>query len=115
MHYQLMLRKLYKRILFNFNMAQRTGGSRRKTRSKLKKNVRQRGKLSLSRYFQIFNNEDKVYLVADPTVQGGMFFPRFYGLSGTVIGKKGACYEVQIKDGNKAKKLIIHPVHLKKC
>jgi large subunit ribosomal protein L21e len=96
-------------------MAQRIGGFRRKTRSKMRKPVRQRGKLSLSKYFQIFVKNDKVYLVGDPTVQKGMFFPRFKGLQGVVDGKKGSCYEVKFKDGNKAKTLIVHPVHLKKC
>ena len=28
--------------------------------------------------------------------------------------KKGACYEVKIVDGNKAKTLYVHPMHMKK-
>jgi len=95
-------------------MVQRTGGFRRKTRAKLKKNVRDRGKISIRRYSQIFNSGDRVILYAEPAVQKGMYFPRFYGRCGTVTGKRGKCYEVSIKDGGKEKTLIVHPVHLKK-
>ena len=34
--------------------------------------------------------------------------------TGIVKGKKGSCYEINIKDGKKEKILIIHPVHLKR-
>lgn len=95
-------------------MVQRIGGSRRKTRSKLKKNVSLRGKISLKRYFQSFKEGDKVSLKAEPAIQKGMYFPRFHGKTGTVKGKKGKCYEVLIDDKGKEKTIIIHPIHLQK-
>lgn len=95
-------------------MAQRKGGLRRKTRGKFKKNYRLKGKINLRKYLQKFENGDKVYLKADPTTQKGLYFRRFHGLSGIIKNKKGTCYEVQIKDGNIKKTLIIHPTHLKK-
>lgn len=94
-------------------MGSRVGGFRRKTRSKLRKNVRKKGKISLSRYFHIFKVKDKVRLIAEPAVQSGMYFPRFHNKMGTIKAKKGRCYEVMIKDGNKEKLLIVHPVHLR--
>ncbi len=96
-------------------MVQRVGSFRRKTRSKLKKNVRRKGKISLSRYFQSFNKNDRVRLNAEPGIQKGMYFPRFHNEMGIIKGKKGRCYEVMIKDGNKEKLLIVHPVHLKRA
>ncbi len=51
---------------------------------------------------------------AEPAVQHGMYYPRFHGKHGVVKGKQGNCYIVGIKDKNKAKDLIVHPVHLKK-
>jgi len=96
-------------------MTKRIGTSRRKTRSKLKKNVRTRGKISITKYFQIFKTNDKVQLIAEPAVQKGMYFPRFHGKTGKVTGKKGLCYNIEIKDGKKLKTLIVHPIHLKKC
>ena len=93
---------------------QRIGGFRRKTRRKLTKNVRQKGKISISKFFQKFKEGDRVYLVAEPAYQKGMYFPRFHGKSGVVMESQGSNYYVQIKDGSKQKKLLIHPIHLKK-
>ena len=95
-------------------MAKRIGSSRRKSRYKLKKNVRRKGKISLSRFFQTFDENDKVRLIAEPAYQKGMYFPRFHNKYGIVKNKKGRCYEIMIKDGRKQKLLIVHPVHLKK-
>lgn len=96
-------------------MVKRIGGTRRKTRHKLSKNIRNRGKISLVKYFQEFKKGDNVYLVAEPSVHKGMFWPRFYGKAGLVAGKRGRCYEVRIRDGNKSKVVITHPIHLKRA
>ena len=95
-------------------MVTRIGTKQRKTRHKLSGHYRQRGKIPLSQYFKELKEGDKVALVINANVQQGRFFPRFHGLNGTVMGKKGACYNVQIKDGNKQKTLYVHPIHLKK-
>ena len=96
-------------------MATRTGGFRRKTRFKLQKHISNKGKVSLKSYLQTFEKGDRVVLKAEPAVQKGMFFPRFNGKAGTISKKLGSCYEVAIKDGNKAKPLVVHPVHLKRA
>lgn len=94
-------------------MTKRIGGFRRKTRSKLKKNVRTKGKLSLTKYFQEFKEDQRVLLHAEPSIQKGMYFPRFHGKTGIIKGKKGSCYQISIKDGGKEKTLVVHPVHLR--
>ena len=91
---------------------QRIGGFRRKTRHKLRKNVRDHGKISIKRYLQKFKEGDKVCLKAEPGYQEGMYFPRYHGKAGIVMGKQGVCYYVKIRDQNKYKTLIIHPIHL---
>lgn len=96
-------------------MAQRIGRSRRKTRSKLKKPIREKGKIKISNYLHSYNINDKVILKAEPAVQTGMYFPRFHGKSGIIIGKQGNCYKVLIKDFKKPKTMLVHPIHLKKC
>lgn len=93
---------------------QRIGGFRRKTRSKLAKNFREKGKISIARFIQEFKEGDIVCLKAEPAVQKGMYFPRFHGKSAVVIGKRGKCYEVKIKDNNQEKTLIVHPIHLRR-
>lgn len=92
----------------------RKGGFRRKTRSKLRKKRDARGKISITRYLQKFKIGETVCLKAEPAVQHGMYYPRFHGRHGVVKGKQGDCYIVGIKDKNKPKDLIVHPVHLKK-
>jgi len=96
-------------------MVQRTGGFRRKTRHKLSKCQREKGKIGLSKYFKQLNEGDKVKLKAEPAVQKGMYHPRFHGKVGVVQRKKGSCYEVLIKDDSMPKTLIVHPVHLMKA
>jgi len=91
------------------------GGMRRKTRHKLKKTTRQVGKISLKNYFQSFNKGDKVSLGLEPAVQKGMYHPRFSGRVGIISAKRGECYSVAIIDGGKEKKIISHPVHLRKA
>jgi large subunit ribosomal protein L21e len=84
------------------------------TRYKLQKGYKDKGKVSLSKFFQGFEVGEAVILKAEPAIQKGMYYPRFHGKSGLVVGKRGECYLVQVRDKNKEKLLIIHPVHLKK-
>ena len=78
-----------------------------------KKRVREKGKLKLSSYFKKINDGASVALVTDVGVRTS--FPRrLKGMSGKVSGSRGRFKLVEIKDGNKLKTFIIHPVHLKK-
>ncbi len=94
-------------------MAKRIGGFRRKTRTLFRKEIRQKGKISLARYFAKFKDGQKVVLLSEPAVQDGMYHPRFHGRVGVVIEQRGECYNVEVKDGGKPKRVCIHPVHLK--
>ncbi|MBI2660321.1 50S ribosomal protein L21e [Candidatus Woesearchaeota archaeon] len=94
-------------------MPKRIGGLRRKTRYKFRKEAGSKGKISLTRYLQSFNEGDKVNLTVEPGVQKGMYHPRFMGKTGIVKGKRGRCYEIRIKDMDKEKILVVHPVHLR--
>jgi large subunit ribosomal protein L21e len=85
---------------------------KRKTRGKLSKEFRTKGKISIRNYFQHFKNGDKVVLKAEPAIAKGMYYPRFHGKNALVIGKQGDCYQVLIKDGGKEKMIIVHPIHL---
>lgn len=90
----------------------RVGGARRKTRYKMRLPISEKGKLPLKRYLQKFEEGDKVLLKAYPGEQGGLFWLRFHGKTGEVVGSQGSCYKVNIKDGNKAKTCVVNPVHL---
>jgi len=78
-----------------------------------RKDVRTRGKLQFSRYFQNLKVGDSVAIIRERSEQ--INFPeRLQGRTGTVEGKRGRSYVVKIKDQNKEKILIIEPIHLKK-
>ena len=79
----------------------------------LTKSPTQRGKISLTKYFAKYKDNQKVILSVEPSVSKGMYFHRFHGKIGMVKGMQGKCYKVSIKDGGKEKTIIVHPVHLK--
>ncbi len=95
-------------------MVQRKGGSRHRSRNIFKKHFKQRGKISLSRYFTKFGVGDKAVLNAEPAIQDGLYHVRFHGKIGTITGQCGESYTIKIRDGGKEKVLYVHPVHLKK-
>jgi len=95
-------------------MARRIGSSRRKTRLKLKKDLRSKGKLWIGRFLQKLNVGEKVMLLANSSIQNGVYFRRFHGVIGEIKGRRGFCYEVTINDKGKQKTLVVHPVHLKR-
>ena len=92
----------------------RIGGFRRKSRHKLSKSKAEKGKISISKYFQKLEIGQKVALDLESAIHKGVHHPIFLGKSGVVKGMQGKCYKVQITDGGKNKTLIVHPVHLKK-
>ena len=108
------LPNLYKRPPNSQAMVVRIGTRRRKARHILTKKIRTKGKIGLSRFFAKYEDGDKVLLKAEPAYHKGMYHLRFHGKTGTVAGKRGSCYNVCIKDGGKAKELIVHPIHLLK-
>ena len=78
-----------------------------------RKQMKTRGKLSLSNYFQEFKNGDRVSVVREHAVQP-KFPTTIQGRSGVINGKRGSSYIVKIKDLNKEKIYIIHPIHLRR-
>jgi large subunit ribosomal protein L21e len=90
-------------------MVVKSHGPRRRTRAKFRGGL----KLTVNRFVREFPVGSKVALITDPASHHGMPFRRFYGLTGTVMEKKGRSYIVQIKDSNKLKKVIVTPEHLK--
>ena len=76
------------------------------------KRIRDKGKIKLSRYFKKINVGDSVAIVPELGVRAA-FPKRLKGKSGKVVGERGRFKLVELKDGDKTKKFIIHPVHLK--
>ncbi|WP_455391574.1 50S ribosomal protein L21e [[Eubacterium] cellulosolvens] len=95
-------------------MVKRSRGFRSKTRKKLSKHPRHRGLSPITRVLQEFDEGEHVNIIIDPSVHKGQPHPRFHGLTGTVLGIQGEAYLLNVKDGNKDKKLLIRPEHLRK-
>jgi len=91
-------------------MVVKSHGPRRRTREKFRKTRRS----TISQFVRKFSKEDKVIIDIESSSQKGMPFRRFQGLAGKVIDKRGNAYLIEIKDGNKIKKIIANPEHLKK-
>ena len=77
------------------------------------KRIRQKGKFSLTSFFQKFQPGDSVAVVRELAVKFG-FPTRLQGRTGKVLEKRGSAYYVEIKDFNKTKRYAIKPIHLKK-
>ncbi len=92
----------------------RKGGYRRGTRKTWAKHWRTKGKISITRFLAKYEEGQKVALVLEPSYMKGIYHSRFHGLTGVVKTQRGKCYEVDIRDGNKHKIVIVHPVHLKR-
>jgi len=95
-------------------MVTRIGSFNRKSRNKLTKHIRRRGKISTTKYMQSFEDGNKVKFKLEPALKSGMYNLRFHSKVGVVKGRQGACYKVIIKDGSKNKMLKVHPVHLER-
>lgn len=91
-------------------MAQKTKGSRNKTRQKLSKHSR--SKDTVSTHLKEFDEGDNVLIQIDSAVQKGMLHPRFHGKHGTVVGSRGDSFIVRIKDREKSKQMPVYTAHL---
>ena len=89
-------------------------GYRNKCRNRHRKHVRDKGLGSVEKYLLEFNVNDKVDIITNPSQHKfGMPHRRFHGLTGTIKGIRGRCFEVQVKLGNSKKLLIVGREHLR--
>lgn len=76
-----------------------------------RKQIRTRGKLKLSKYFQEIENGESVAFAREASVNSNIP-KKMQGKTGVVEGKRGRAYIVKIKDQNKLKRFLIEPIHL---
>lgn len=92
-------------------MSEKSHGPRLKTRKKFEQPADYRP--PITKFLQEFSNGQKVVIKQEPSSHKGMPFKRFLGKVGTVVGKRGKAYVVEVYDGEKLKKVISRPEHLK--
>ena len=78
-----------------------------------KKKIREKGKIKFDKYFQEFENGERVAVVRELSIDAS-FPKRLQGRTGIIEGKRGKTYMIKINDLKKEKKFLIEPIHLKK-
>jgi large subunit ribosomal protein L21e len=89
-------------------------GYRNKCRRRHRKNIRKKGLGSIEKYLINYEINDKVDIITDPSQQKrGMPHRRFHGLTGTITGVRGRCFEIEVRFGHTMRTLIIGREHLR--
>ena len=78
------------------------------------KKLRNKEPITVSKLVKTFKIGSKV-LIAPKSYLRGVPALRYINREGTIVEKRGECYMVEIRDGNKKKQLVSHPVHLETC
>lgn len=91
----------------------RSKGLRSKTRGVFRKPPRDRGEPSPNKVLRQFAPGTRVAIVNDSSIQKGMTHKRFQGQTGTVSGKQGGSFVVEIVHGKKPKTLVVRAEHLR--
>lgn len=68
---------------------------------------------TITKFLRQYSEGQQVVVMQEPSSRSGMPYKRFRGRSGYVVGKRGKAYIVEIQEGNKTKKVISKPEHLK--
>jgi len=77
------------------------------------KRIREKGKLSLGRYFQELKPGQRVAIVRNLSYKAN-FPSRLQGKTGTIIETRGKAFVVSLMNGRKEKKFILKREHIKK-
>ena len=93
-------------------MVRRSKGYRSRTRSLLRKEPREKGKIKISKLLRTYNVGDKVCIKTDPSVHKGMPHSRYYGRTGIINGKRGRSYIVTVTTGGTTSMVLVRPEHL---
>ncbi|MHB8585200.1 MAG: 50S ribosomal protein L21e [Thermoplasmatota archaeon] len=94
-------------------MVVRSKGLRSKTRHKLQKPARARGRPPVTHSLRAYPAGSKVAIVINPSVHDGQPHPRFQGLTGVIVERRGGSFVLEVRVGHKPKTLIARPEHLR--
>ncbi len=92
----------------------RSHGIRTKTRTLLRRDPRDRGKVALGRLLINYAQGQRVLISINPAVQKGMPHRRYQGRMGVVSEKRGRSYVLEVAMGGKYPRTIIaRPEHIR--
>lgn len=95
-------------------MVRRSQGMRVGTRHRLSVRASDRGLPPITRIIKTFEIGDKAAVVIDGRILKGQPHSSFHGNTGTIVGKQGTAYYLDVRIGGLHKKILLAPVHLKK-
>lgn len=93
-------------------MTRKSKGMRHRARRKFEQPTGYRP--TVTKFLQSFNVGQSVVIVPEPSSHKGAPYKRFKGKFGRVVQKRGKSYIVEVRDGEKLKKIISRPEHLKR-
>ena len=93
------------------NLGKKSSGPRKRTRRIFKQKTDYRP--TITKFIQDFPEGQSVVIDQEPSSHRGMPYKRFKGKVGKVIGKRGKAFIIEIREGNKIKKIISRPEHLR--
>jgi large subunit ribosomal protein L21e len=96
-------------------MVKASKGIMEKTRQKFRRSPRERGLSPITRSFQTFDIGARVTIVIDSSVQKGWPHNRFHGMTGTVVGRRGHAFLVDVRFGGRIKQAVVRPEHLRRA
>ena len=88
-------------------------GFLRRSRNTLKGKPRDRGKISIRRYFQEFKVGETAGISIDVQYRN-IPYPKFNGKLGKITNQQGRAYYININDNGRKKDVLVSPEHLKK-
>lgn len=92
-------------------MGKRSHGFRVKTREKLQQKPGYRP--PINKFLREFKMEQKVIILPEPSSFKAQPHSRYKGKVGTITGKIGKSYVIEVKDGSVFKKIIARPEHIR--
>ena len=96
-------------------MVKASKGYRRRTRSVMRRRVRERGLSPITKIFQTFDMGQMASVNIDPSMHKGTPHIRFQGRTGKIVGMQGKSYLLDVMMGGKKKQIIVRPEHLRKA
>lgn len=87
-------------------------GYRSRTRSLLKKGIREKGCSPVTRILREYAVGERVSIKIDPSFVKGMPHRRYHGRTGIVLGKRGRAYLIKMLMGGYEKTIIARPEHI---
>ncbi|MEW5937788.1 MAG: 50S ribosomal protein L21e [Candidatus Thermoplasmatota archaeon] len=95
-------------------MVKSSKGIRKRTRGIMRRPPRERGLSTITRDLAEYDIGSKAVIIIDPSIHGGQPHVRFHGKTGTVAGRQGRAYLIEVRMGKRRKSVLVSPAHMRR-